>query len=108
MLSDDYRIDVNGFSPSEAFQSSMHSLMDRLENKAPNDSIFHLTVHKHRNTYRGFIGVVSRAGRFTAQALNSSSDQLLEQLENSILKKLKKWKQKRFLQPPDLHLPSAS
>lgn len=89
------------FNPTDSFQLYADSLIGRLLNLAPSDSVGHASIEKLGNKsgamYACRIEIISAVERFNAFIESTNPKAALEEARRRIMRQLSKWHQTRSL-----------
>lgn len=84
------------FEPTDGFQLYADSLITRLMELAPYDSIQFSAIEKQGKVYTCMIEIVSLIGRFKARIEAADPKSALEESRRRIIRQLSKWHRSRF------------
>lgn len=97
MLSEDFSLKFEGFSPSEEVLKKIKISLSDLYSKSPHRSFVRATFKCTGQVFEGVIDITSVAGKFVAQTTNVDFDILSKQTFKDITKQLDIWKSERIL-----------
>lgn len=97
MLSEDFSLQFEGFSPSEDAIEKIKIALSDLYSKSPHRSFLKATFKCTGQVFEGVIDITSAAGKFMVEVKDKDLDAMSKNAFDKITWELDSWKAKRFI-----------
>lgn len=96
MLSEEVKIQYEGFEPTHDMRSSLYIILNKLHLKAPSQSFLSASFTLTNGIFEGAIKITSAAENFMAKATDVQLSELCDKLAGKVDQQIVKWKALRF------------
>ena len=95
-VSENLRIEFLNFGPNPKDKKRLRSLLDRIEESSPSNSLIEVQFKKEEEAVIGSIQIFSQKKNFKEESSDKEMSSLIEKLITSLNSKIDDWKKHRF------------
>ena len=95
-VSENLKIEFLNFVPDSKDKNRLRSLLDRIEESSPSNSLIEVEFKKEKDIITGNIQIFSQKTSFKEKNSDENMSSLIERLFNSLNEQIDTWKKRRF------------